>query len=165
MTGFTDVEISDYLSMTATDGLNYITLKGQVFTVPSPAPILKIDQGILAFKDLFSLGYLSSVSKTELAFTSTYTSCVPSDIGKRVKVNGVLITDLVLVGYKNEVDAQGKRYWWLSGSTTIANGSQLTIEGGTGSGTIISNSSTYGGGAIFIGHGLTGSSDPPKVVL
>jgi hypothetical protein len=130
-------------------------------TIPNLAPILTIDQGLLVIKDIFSLGYLSTVSKTELAFTSTYTDCVPSDVGKRVRVNGALITDLVLAGYKNEF-----KLWWLSGSTSIASGSQITIDGGgTGAGTTSSASSTYGGGAIYIGHGLTDPTDIPKIIL
>jgi hypothetical protein len=75
MTDFDNVVINDYLDMKATDQQNWVRLKTFVFTIPSAAPILRIEQGILAFKDLSSLGYLASVSKTEIPFGATYTAC------------------------------------------------------------------------------------------
>jgi hypothetical protein len=41
----------------------------------------------------------------------------------------------------------------------------MTIVDGTGAGTSSVDSSTHGGGAILMGHGLGGASDPPKIVL
>ncbi len=58
-----NLTISDYLDMQAPDQQNYVRLKTHIMTIPEPAPILRIEQGILAFKDFNSLGYLSSVSK------------------------------------------------------------------------------------------------------
>ena len=163
--------IDDYLEMKATDQANYVRLKTHLMTVPNPnepAPILKIDQGMIAYKDLLCLGYLASVSKTEVPIQSSgYTNCDPSDIGKQVKVGGDAIPGIVLVHYDNTgVAPYYTKKWWLSGSTSVASGSQMTIDsGGQGAGTSSANSSTYGGGAIKIGHGLTGSTDPPKISL
>jgi hypothetical protein len=163
-----NLTISDYLDMQETYLQNWVRLKTHLFFIPNPllpAPILRIDQGILAFKDLSSLGYLATNSKTEIAFTSTYTACDPSDIGKQVKINGAPIPNLVLAGYNNTADANGRKKWWLSGSTSVPSGSQMTIDGGTGAGTSSLDSMVYGGGAIKIGHGLTGPTDPPKISL
>lgn len=156
-----NLTISDYLDMQATDQQNYVRLKTHIMTIPNPAPILRIEQGILAFKDLNSLGYLATVSKTEIPFGSTYTNCVPSDIGKQVVDDGIPIPNIVLAGYDNNA-----KKWWLSGSTSIVSGSALTLaDEGTGAGTSSGSSSVYGGGAIKIGHGLTGPTDPPKISL
>ncbi|GEM_PF-3367869 len=153
------LELTDYLRLKSTDGNNYVDLKCHQITIPNSAPILVINQGLWAIKDIHSLGYLSTVSKTELVFASTYTNCVPADVGKQVKVNGSL-KDLVLAGYDNSA-----KKWWLSGSISIASGSQMALNSGTGAGTTSGTSSTYGGGAILIGHGLTSSTDVPKIIL
>lgn len=167
MTDFDNVIVNDYLDMKATDQANYVRLKAYMFTIPSTNPILKIGQGMLAFKDLQCLGFLASVSKTEIPLSSTgYINCVPSDIGKQVRDDGVTIPDLVLADYDNigSPPLYTKR-WWLSGSTSVASGSAMTIVNGTGGGTSSAASSVYGGGAIRIGHGLTGATDPPKISL
>ncbi len=76
---------------------------------------------------------------------------------------------MVLAGFNNVPDSYGRRFWWLSGSTSVASGSQLTIgtteNSGVGAGTSSGDSIVYGGGAIKIGHGLTGPTDPPKISL
>jgi len=160
MTDFDNVTINDTLTMKMTD--QYFTrIKNHIFTFPAPpTPILRIDQGVLAFRDLSSLGFLASVSKTEIPFSSTYTNCDPADIGKQVRDDGVTIPIIVLAGYDNVA-----KKWWLSGSTSVASGSAMTIVNGTGAGTSSGASSVYGGGAIKIGHGLTGATDPPKISL
>jgi hypothetical protein len=159
---YDNLDINDTLTMKATDQANYVELKTFMFTIPPPpAPILKIDQGMLVFKDLSSLGFLSSVSKTEIPFGATYTSCVPSDIGKQVRDDGVTIPNVVLAGYDN-----GAKKWWLSGLASVASGSAMTIvNGGTGAGTTSGGSSAKGGGAIRLGHGFTSFSSPPWLSL
>jgi hypothetical protein len=137
----------------------YATLLKTVWvTVPDPAPILKISEGIWGMKDFSCLGFIGSVSKTVVIFGATYTDCVSSDIGKLVKDDGVAAS--VLANYDNE-----HKTWILAGSTTITSGSAVTIDNGTGAGTSSGESSTYGGGAIQMGHGLTGPSDPLKITL
>lgn len=90
----TDIlEITDYLRLKCTNQYDWVDLKCHYITIPHAAPILTIDQGLWGLKDIHSLGYLSTTSKTVLTFTSTYTNCVPLDMGKRIKVNGSLSMD------------------------------------------------------------------------
>jgi len=159
-----NLTISDYLEMQATDQQNYVRLKSHIVTIPTSAPILRIDQGLWVYKDLFSLGYLASASKTDIPIQSGgYTPCVPSDIGKQVRDDGVIIPDVVLASYDNSDPPNRK--WFLTGPTSVASGSAMTVVNGTGAGTSSGASSVYGGGAIMIGHGLTGSTDPAKIIL
>jgi len=57
-----------------------------------------------------------------------YTNCVPSDLTKQVKDDGVEIG--ALLSYNNTT-----RKWWVRTSATVENGSSMTITGGTGAGT------------------------------
>jgi hypothetical protein len=109
-------------------------------------------------KDFSCTGFLGSVSKTQITFGATYTNCVQSDIGKMVKDDGE--DTAVLKDYDNE-----HKKWWIAGSFSIASGSSMTIVDGQGAGTSSGNSSTGGGGAILMGHGLSDASDPPKITL
>lgn len=59
---------------------------------------------------------------------SGYVNCVPSDIGKQVKDDGVNIG--VLNGYDNTT-----RTWQVATDSPIANDSVMTIANGTGTGT------------------------------
>jgi hypothetical protein len=158
MTDFDNVTINDTLTMKAPNQQDYINIKTVWVTYPTEGPILRISQGIWGMKDFSCLGFLGSVSKTVVTFGATYTNCVPSDIGKLVKDDGVDTS--VLAYYNNE-----EKEWWLAGASSVASGSSMTIVNGTGAGTSSGNSSTYGGGAILMGHGLNGVSDPPKIVL
>jgi len=56
--------------------------------------------------------------------------------------------------------------WWLVGYYPIASGSTITIPSGIGGGVTNAGWATQpGGGAVMVGHGLTGPDDPPKTVL
>lgn len=84
---------------------------------------------------------------------------------KRESIDG-----LILAYYKNEPDNEGRKFWWLSGSTStsasIPSGAQITIDGdGQGSGTTSIGASVSGGGALLIGHGLRTPTEPPTVFL
>jgi hypothetical protein len=88
---YDNVTINDTLTMKApSPHQTYeIKIKTVWVTVPTPGPILRISQGIWGIKDFSCLGFLGSVSKTVVTFGATYTNCVPSDIGKMVKDDGV----------------------------------------------------------------------------
>ena len=60
--------------------------------------------------------------------SSGYTNCVPSDITKQVKDDGVEIG--ALLAYNNTT-----RKWWVRTTQTVVNGSAMTITAGTGAGT------------------------------
>jgi len=139
-------------------------------------PFFHVEQGFWCQKDVFSQGFLGSASRIYIEFGGTYTPAVASDIGKTVKDDGVYSG--VLVGYWNSetdylhlptsVDPSDPTAptWWLVGYYPIASGSTITIPSGIGGGVTNAGWATQpGGGAVMVGHGLTGPDDPPKTVL
>lgn len=63
-----------------------------------------------------------------MLLSSGYVDCIPADIGKQVKDDGVEIG--LLVAYDNTL-----RRWMIDSTSTIASGSTITITAGTGAGT------------------------------
>lgn len=155
---YDNLTINDTLKMHAPDQQNFIDIKTVWVTVPTAAPILKISQGMWGMKDFSCLGFLGSVSKTTITLGETYTNCIPTDIGKMVKDDGGDTS--VLANYDNE-----NKKWYLAGSASVVSGSSMTIVNGTGAGISSGNSTTGGGGAILMGHGLNDASEPPKITL
>lgn len=121
-------------------------------------PILWSSEGFWAIKDVQALGALFTTSKTTLTFGATYTNCIPSDIGKMVKDDGVNCA--ILAEYDNT-----NKKWYLGSARSVASGSAMTIVQGTGSGTTSAASSATGGAAILMGHGFVAESDSPRVFL
>lgn len=79
-------------------------------------------------------GHLNEIQILTLS-SSGYTNAVASDIGKTVKDDGVDTGPLL--AYNNTT-----RKWWIRYSSTIANGSAITITSGTGAGTASADSTT-----------------------
>jgi len=176
------VEITDFaLRFNESVGGNYLDLALQLFEdMDYPGeynPFIHVAQGFWCQKDVFSQGFLGSASRIYIEFGGTYTPAVASDIGKLVYANGTDPEDVVgaLVGYWNSAEdyenvpsaaSPSVPTWWIIGYYEIASGSAMTIPSGTGAGTTNAGWQTQpGGGAIQIGHGLSSTTDPPKIVL
>lgn len=72
-------------------------------------------------------GYNTKIGLVTMG-SSGYTNCVATDIGKQVKDDTVEIG--ALLAYNNTT-----RKWWVRTTSTVVNGSAMTITGGTGAGT------------------------------
>ncbi len=77
-------------------------------------------------------GWLNNIQILTLS-SSGYTNAVSGDIGKTVKDDGA--NTGALLAYDNT-----ERKWWVRWNSTIANGSSITIDGGTGAGTASADS-------------------------
>jgi hypothetical protein len=165
---FENLTVNDTIKTNAPYGGYDVKTKAVMVTVPTTNPILHIDKGILGTRDIFGLGPLGCTSPTVVNMRSSptaYTNCVRSDIGKKVKDDGVIISDTVLAYYDNDA-----REWWLSKPHSTATGSAiaynsaLTIDNGTGAGYVNTTRATNGG-AIMLGQGFEREDDPPRISL
>jgi len=125
-------QLDDTIPMSAQTPTQYTMINGWFL---SPDSIEYLDSGSIQ-----TSGYTNEIHL--VTFGGTYTDAVAGDIGKEVLDDGGAFGTLI------HYDNTAKKWWVRTGSATVAaSGSTMTISGGTGTGTSISDSIT--GESIF----------------